>query len=103
VNVQTGFIDILAEPGGETDDHAAVGAFSDELIQRGLELDAAAGGRAPVLSIPLRQQLPSPLGAGGDEVRIGIDAHGIIATLLQLIERFIPVLVAGAGPAALEP
>ncbi|AHF94173.1 hypothetical protein OPIT5_07615 [Opitutaceae bacterium TAV5] len=40
---------------------------------------------------------------GGDEMRVGVDANGIVATFDETIERLILVFITRARPAAFEP
>lgn len=59
--------------------------------------------RAPVLHAPLGQQFPAAVRVRADEMRVGVDPHGVVPALTKLRQGLVPVLVARAGPAALQP
>jgi hypothetical protein len=78
---------VVLEPRGERHAHAALRAGRDEVDQRGKDADADAGRSAPHLGVPGRQNFPFAIRVGGDEVRVGVDAHGVVAALDEFIER----------------
>ena len=61
------------------------------------------GRTAPVLLVPTRQQRPLAVRRPREQMRIRVDAHGVVPALREFAQDPVPVLVARSGPAALQP
>src|SRR5581483_11404702 len=80
-----------------------IAAFADELEKSRKERDAIHIGRAPELGAPFGLQGPCFMRVGREQVGEWVDSDGVVAALFQLVERLIPVFVAGTRPASLNP
>lgn len=103
VDVHAGVVVVLTEPSGQGDSEVAIGTFFDEPIQSGLDLNAILGRAAPILDAPDGDQRPLAMRIGRNQMRVRIDANGIVAAGNEAVEDAVPILVAGSGPAPLEP
>ena len=98
-----GVLDVLPEPAGEDHGHPVAPRGGQEGDQGRQHAHPDRSRCAPHLLVPHGHQLPLAVRTRGHQMGVGIDPDGVVPAVGEFIQRLLPVLVARAGPSALQP